>query len=75
MIGQGLRIRDLAEDPKWKSVSDTDTMIVHVVAPKAEEVVVAAEPDAAAAASAAGEPETAKRGGKPEKEGDEPAKK
>ena len=57
MIGQGVRLKDLATDAKWTPVSDPDTLIVHVIAAKAEEVA----PEAAAAA----EPEVAKKG-KPE---------
>src|SRR5918992_5089609 len=38
MLNQGIRVRDLAlEGAKWTPVSDPETMIVHVVAPKAEE--------------------------------------
>ncbi len=37
MIGQGVRVRDLLEGVSWKSVTDPDTLIVHVVAPKVEE--------------------------------------
>ena len=39
MLNQGVRVRDLqTEGAKWKPTSDADMMIVHVVAPKAEEV-------------------------------------
>jgi large subunit ribosomal protein L25 len=55
MIGQGVRLKDLATDGKWTPVSDPDTLIVHVIAAKAEE----AAPEAAAAAA---EPEVAKKG-------------
>jgi large subunit ribosomal protein L25 len=54
MIGQGVRLKDLATDAKWTPVSDPDTLIVHVIAAKAEE----AAPEAAATA----EPEVAKKG-------------
>jgi len=37
MIGQGVRVRDLLEDAPWKPVTDVDTLIVHVIAPKVEE--------------------------------------
>jgi large subunit ribosomal protein L25 len=58
MLNQGLRVRDLLTDgTPWKPVSDADTMIVHVVALKAEEPVAA---DAAAAAGP--EPEVVKKG-------------
>jgi large subunit ribosomal protein L25 len=71
MIGQSVRVRDLAEHPKWKPVSEPETMIVHVVTPKAEESAAAAE--AAAPAAGAAEPEVIKKG-KTDKE-EEPAKK
>jgi large subunit ribosomal protein L25 len=59
-IGQGVRLKDLAEGAKWTPVSDPDTLLLHVVAPRAEE----AAPEAAAAPA---EPEVIKKG-KPEKE-------
>ena len=37
MIGQGVRVRDLLEGVSWKSMTDADTLIVHVIAPKVEE--------------------------------------
>ncbi len=55
MIGQGVRLKDLATGAKWTPVSDPDTLIVHVIAAKVEE----AAPEAAAAAA---EPEVAKKG-------------
>lgn len=64
MIGQGIRVRDLPVDGKWKSISEPDMLIVHVVAPRAE-VVAAPEGEAAAAAAApavAAEPEVMKKG-------------
>ena len=61
MLNQGIRLRDLQlEGAKWKPVSDADLMIVHVVAPKAEEPEPAAA-DAAVPAAAA-EPEVIKKG-------------
>ena len=30
MLHQGVRVRDIATDPKWKPVSDPDMMLVHV---------------------------------------------
>jgi large subunit ribosomal protein L25 len=62
MIGQGVRLRELAEGAKWKAVSDPDTLIVHVIAAKVEEV-------AAEGAAATAEPEVIKKG-KPEDEKD-----
>jgi large subunit ribosomal protein L25 len=67
MLHQGVRVRDLPKDGKWKAASDPDLMIVHVVAPKAEEVV-APEAAAGAAPAAAVEPEVIKKGKKDEDE-------
>ena len=83
MIGQGVRVKDLAEHKKWKPISDGEMMIVHVVAPKVEEEP---EPEAAeeteegvAAEGATAEGESTEPGsekpGKVEKAGEEPAKK
>ena len=77
MLHQAVRLRDLPENPKWKSLNDPDTMLVHVVLPKVEEVAATPEAEAAAAAAAApvaAEPEVIKKG-KTEKEGEEPAPK
>ena len=41
MLHQGIRVRDLASGQKWKPVSEPDTMLVHVVAVKAEEAPAA----------------------------------
>ena len=41
MLHQGVRVRDIATDAKWKPVSDPDTMLVHVILPKAEEAAAA----------------------------------
>jgi large subunit ribosomal protein L25 len=70
MLHESIRVRDLAVDPKWKAISDGDTMLVHVVMPKAEEEPAAATADAAAAAAAAApaEPEVIKKGKTEEKE-------
>lgn len=63
MVHQGLRIRDVAIDPKWKSVTDGDAMLVHVILPKAEEAAAGAEAGAAVVAAPA-EPEVLKKGKK-----------
>ena len=60
MIGDGVRLKDLAEGAKWTPVSDPDTLLVHVVPPRVEEA-------AAEAAAAPAEPEVIKKG-KTEKE-------
>ena len=67
MLHQGVRVREIAVNPKWKPVSDPDMMLVHVIMPKAEEAPAAT--DAAAAAPAApAEPEVIKKGKKEEAE-------
>ena len=68
MLNQSIRVKDLAQDPKWKAMTDGETMIVHVVMPKAEESAQATDAAAAEAApAAAAEPEVIKKG-KEEKE-------
>jgi large subunit ribosomal protein L25 len=69
MLHQGLRVRDIATNAKWKPVSDLDLMLVHVIMPKAEEVAAPAEA-AAAGTAAAAEPEVMKKGKKDEEEGE-----
>ena len=53
-IGQGIRLKDLVEGVAWQPVSDPETLIVHVIAPRLE-----AEPaaDEEAEAEAEAEPE------------------
>ena len=68
MLNESVRVKDLAKDPKWKAMTDGETMIVHVVMPKAEESAQATDAAAAEAAPAvAAEPEVIKKG-KEEKE-------
>ncbi|HWN86982.1 MAG TPA: 50S ribosomal protein L25 [Vicinamibacterales bacterium] len=67
-----IRLRDVATDAKWKLITDGDTMLVHVVVPKAEEAAVAATE--AAPAAAGSEPEVIKKG-KTDKDEDEKDKK
>jgi len=57
-----IRVRDVATDPKWKPVTEGDTMLVHVVMPKAEESAAATAEGAAPAAAAGTEPEVIKKG-------------
>jgi large subunit ribosomal protein L25 len=68
MLHESIRVRDLPVDPKWKAISDGDTMLVHIVMPKAEEEPAAATADVAAAAAAPAEPEVIKKGKTEEKE-------
>ena len=70
MLHQGVRVRDIATNPKWTPVSDADLMLVHVIMPKAEEVAAPAETAAAAATATPAEPEVIKKGKKDEEEGD-----
>jgi large subunit ribosomal protein L25 len=67
MLHQGVRVRELAINPKWKPVSDLDMMLVHVIMPKAEEAPAAADA-VAAAPTAPAEPEVIKKGKKEEAE-------
>ena len=73
MLHQGIRVRELPVSPKWKAVSDPDMMLVHVIMPKAEEVVAPAEVAAAPAVPA--EPEVIKKGKKEETEEEKEEKK
>jgi large subunit ribosomal protein L25 len=66
MLHQGIRVRDLAVQPKWKPVSDADMMLVHVIMPKAEEVVAAPVAEAGAVPAVPAEPEVIKKGKKEE---------
>ena len=72
MLHQGVRVRDVATNPKWQAITDGDTMLVHVIMPKAEEAPAAAEATAAttAAPAAAAEPEVIKKGKKEDAEGE-----
>ena len=62
-----IRLRDIASGDKWKAVTDGDTMLVHVVMPKAEESATAAAAEGAAPVAGGAEPEVIKKG-KTEKE-------
>ena len=64
-----IRVRDLPVDPKWKPLSEAETMLVHIVLPKVEEA--ATETDEASAGTP--EPEVAKKG-KTDKEEESGAK-
>jgi large subunit ribosomal protein L25 len=74
-LGKHIRVSDLQVPPKVKILTDPGVVVVHVVAPRAEEVAAVAEvaPDAAAVAT---EPEVIKKGKPAEGEGaDEKAEK
>lgn len=70
MLNQGIRLREVTESAKWTSLSDPDTLLVHVIAPRAEVEAPTPEATAAAAATAPAEPEVIKKG-KAEKEEEE----
>jgi large subunit ribosomal protein L25 len=70
MVGQSVRVRDVATNAKWKAISDPEMMLLHVIIPKVEEVAVTPEAAAAAAGAAPAEPEVIKKG-KKEVEGEE----
>jgi large subunit ribosomal protein L25 len=74
MVGQGIRVRDVAVNPKWKAITDGDTMRVHVILAKAEESAAAATAEVAAPAATA-EPEVIKKGKKDEAEAEKTDKK
>lgn len=64
MLHQGVRVRDVATDAKWKPITEPEAMLVHVILPKAEESAVTAAAEAAPATPA--EPEVIKKGKKEE---------
>lgn len=68
LIGQSIRLKDLALQAKWTAVSDPETMLAHVVASRAAAAEAAAEAAPAAPVGTA-EPEVIKKG-KAEKEGE-----
>ena len=59
-LGKHLRVSDLQVPPRLTILTEPDVVIAHVVAPRAEEVPVAAE--VAAAPEAGAEPEVIKKG-------------
>ena len=65
VIGQGIRLREVLEGVSWSPVSDPDSLLVHVIAPKVEEEEVAADEAVEGAeegTEAGAEPEVAKKG-------------
>lgn len=67
MVGQSIRVKDVATNPKWKALSDPEMMLLHVIIPKVEETPAPAEAAATTAAATPAEPEVIKKG-KAEKE-------
>jgi large subunit ribosomal protein L25 len=72
MVGQSIRVKDVATNAKWKAVTEPELMLLHVIIPKVEETPA---PEAAAAGAAAtpAEPEVIKKGKKDEGEAAEAA--
>ena len=66
MVGQSIRVKDIATSPKWKAITDAEIMLLHVIIPKVEEVAVVADAAAVGAAAAPAEPEVIKKGKKDE---------
>ena len=60
-IGDGVRLREVVGEAVWSPVSDPDTLLVHVIAPKVEEEEAADEDEAPEGAT-----ETEAEGGEPE---------
>ncbi|MEQ1868593.1 MAG: 50S ribosomal protein L25 [Vicinamibacterales bacterium] len=67
MVHDGVRVRDIAHESKWKPLLDPDTMLLHVILPKAEAAAATAD---AAAPAATSEPEVVKKGKKDEDSAD-----
>jgi len=61
-LHDSIRVRDVATGDKWKPLTEGDTMLVHVVMPKAEESATAAAAEGAAPAAGGSEPEVIKKG-------------
>jgi large subunit ribosomal protein L25 len=59
-LGKHLRVSDITAPPKVKILTEPDVVVVHVVAPRAEEVVAVAE--VVAEGVVAAEPEVIKKG-------------
>jgi large subunit ribosomal protein L25 len=61
-LGQAIRLRDVATDPRWTPVTEPDVMLVHVVTPRAVAAETPAEGAAVPGAPATPEPEVIKKG-------------
>jgi large subunit ribosomal protein L25 len=70
MVGQSVRVKDIATNPKWTAITDPETMLLHVIIPRVEEAPVAAEAAVAGAVAAPAEPEVIKKGKKDEEGAD-----
>ena len=69
MVGQSIRVKDIATNLKWTAITDPETMLLHVIIPRVEEAPVATEA-AAGAVAAPAEPEVIKKGKKDEEGAD-----
>ncbi len=72
MVGQGIRLREVATSPKWQPLTDGDAMLVHVILAKAEEAAAAT---VEATPTPTAEPEVIKKGKKEEAEAAEKTEK
>lgn len=72
MIGDGVRLRDVTADVEWSPISDADTLLVHVIAPKVEEEPTEEAEAVAETPEGGAEPEVVKKG--KAEEGEEPNK-
>ena len=73
-LGKHLRVSDLKVPEKVKLLVEPDVVVVHVVVPRAEEVVAEVAPvEGAVAEAAAAEPEVIKKGKTDKVEGEAPA--
>jgi large subunit ribosomal protein L25 len=70
-LGKHLRVSDLQFPSKVTVLTDSDVVIVHVVAPRAEEAAPAAAAEAPAEAAGVAEPEVIKKGKAEEGAGEE----
>ena len=66
MLNQSIRLREIPPSDKWKPLTDGETMLVHIVLPKAEEAATVAVTEAVAPVAA--EPEVIKKGKTDEKD-------
>lgn len=73
MLHQGIRVKDVATAAKWKPLTEPETMLVHVILPKAEESAATAAAEVTTAAATPAEPEVIKKG-KKEEAAEEPKK-
>jgi large subunit ribosomal protein L25 len=69
MVGQSIRVKDVATNPKWTPITDGETMLLHIIIPKVEEAP-AADAAAGGTAAAPAEPEVIKKGKKDEEAGE-----